>query len=113
MLWTGDSLPCCRTLGHSISITHAFHSHPVCSPQPVWLSLDPHHICDAGIAPRTHHPAVPGFPPVSQPGLAEQRGADDAYLDMELPQALLEELGIRGEGDRSHLCEHRDTTSAP
>lgn len=43
--------------------------------------------------------------PGTKPGLAEQCGAEGAYLDMELPQALLEELGICGEGDRSHLCK--------
>lgn len=42
-LWTGNSLPCCRALGHSTSITHPLHSHPVLNPQPVWLSLNPHH----------------------------------------------------------------------
>lgn len=55
---------------------------------------------------------MPGCPSRAKAGLAEPRGAEDAYLDMELPQALLEELGIRGEGDRSHLCKHTDTTSS-
>lgn len=84
---------------------------PMCSPQPVWLSLNAHHTCggcrdcswnpppcSARLLPKCQGPGT-------KPGLAEQPGAEDAYLHMELPQALLEELGIRGEGDRSHLCK--------
>lgn len=43
---------------------------------------------------------------------AQHCGAEDAYLDMELPQAPLEEPRVRGEGDGSHLCKHMDTTAS-
>ena len=39
-------------------------------------------------------------------------GLRTPYLDVKLPQALLEELGVCSEGGGSHLCNHTNTTAS-